>query len=167
MIALDTDAERARDAAFLMLAEDDALTLLGFGYGGIRAETPESHHSADGSADELVVHWSGVVRCSEESVTQRVQLSAHGPAVEASADALRTVLERAGRVLTRQAPPRDPVTVVLPSSPRIHRGVGGHLVTVGFDVTSRRTTDADVPDTTAEGLDAGRTAGIDADGATA
>ena len=125
-----------RDLAFLQLAEDDQLAELGYHYGNIRPRSTHDVDAIDESADALIMNWSDGVLDRDNVFRQRVCLAVVGPTVRASKDLLQETLKRAGDSLLAAADSRPPIIAVTISTPHIMQGVGGELVTVGFDVFS-------------------------------
>lgn len=135
MITIKTE-ELARDLAFLQLAEDDQLAELGYHYGNIKPRSTRDMGPIDESTDVLIMNWADCLVDRDDVLRQRVCLAVVGPSVRASKDLLREALRHAGESLLAVADSRPPIIAVTIAKPHLRQSVGGHLVTIGFDVFS-------------------------------
>jgi hypothetical protein len=124
----------ARDLAFLQLAEDDQLAALGYHYGNIRPRCTRDMGLIDESTDVLIMNWADCLLDRDDVLRQSVCLAVVGPSVRASKNLLRETLRHAGESLLAVADSRPPIIAVAIAKPHIQQSVGGHLVTIGFDV---------------------------------
>jgi hypothetical protein len=125
-----------RDLAFLQLAEDDRLTELGYHHANIRVRSIRDTDPVDESADALILNWSDRALDRDDMLRQMVCLAVVGPSARASRNLCREVLGNAGKSLLSIADTRPPIIVVTAARPHLQQSVGGHLVTIGYDVFS-------------------------------